>query len=442
MPAITTDRKTQNAIINYYSRIIEVENELKSPDYKVSIIKSSRGGPHLRISYKHDVHTLLTSIHPCKIKPTDVSISGSYVTQELEITEPLPDKSAKKGDKIYLVVAVSSKGVLKTKQLTPDKLNLTGKKISKSSFLPTVKSEIKKLHDVPDNIKAFLVELMEVSQKSPSIMSVDYVDAISDADVTIIAKDFGEISGAWWYMNNFNNKADSIMYPSKINEPLVDYYIHQGKIATPVSAKANEGAPPSIEAIASVLRNMKFNEPKKEGARKAVIAIADESTVDGIVLASKTLNTPGYAWLKKNMFKGKDFTAADCETILAKYKTAAAILAELDPFYKTIGRSASADITKRIFDSKGKRYGLILSPLGYSLVDNLNGNTTYLGVLNEAAKTINVSQLYIKISKTNKKVDYTVKQFESSTFKFEYNANAGQPSLKKISFKMDKKASK
>ena len=82
----------------------------------------------------------------------------------------------------------------------------------------------------------------------------------------------------------------------------------------------------------------------------------------------------------------------------------------------------------------------MISPLGYHLVDQLNTNETYLSVLNDAAKTIVVSQIYIKISKSTKMVSYTVKEFSAASFKFEYNANAGQPSLKKISFKMDKKA--
>ena len=85
---------------------------------------------------------------------------------------------------------------------------------------------------------------------------------------------------------------------------------------------------------------------------------------------------------------------------------------------------------------------MIISPLGYSLVDELNNNEVYLSVLNDAAKTIVVSQIYIKINKGNKTVDYSLKEFAASAFKFEYNANAGQPSLKKISFKLDKKATK
>ena len=427
MAAITTSKEAQAAIIKYYS--INLENQGVKP------IKSSRGGPHLRISYAGDATSLLNKILACSIKATDVSISGSYVTQEITIKKAIT--GAKVGDKIYLVVAVSSKGVLKTKQLTPDKLGFGGAKVTKNTFLQKVRDGIKQT-SAPDNVKKFMNDLMDASSRTDGSIKGDLIEAISDADVTIIAKDFGELSGAWWFMNVFNKKVDGISYPSESNAALVDYYAHVGKNKIAVSAKANEGAPPSINAIAAILKTVKYSEKDKEASRLAIIAISENSTVDGIVEAAKNLKHPGYLWLKKNFFKNEDFTAAECETVLASYKSASSLLADLQEYYKLIGRSGSAEIAKRIIDTKAKRWGLIISPLGYSLVDILNANNVYLSVLNDAAKTIVVTQLYIKINKPKKAVAYHVKEFSASNFKFEYNANAGQPGLKKISFKMTK----
>lgn len=437
MAAITTTKQAQSAIIKYYSE------ELKKKG--VEPIKSSRGGPHLRIAYVGDVKKLLNSILPTTLKETDVSISGSYVTQELTIGKDIKDTAgktaAKKGDKIYFILAVSSKGELKTKQLTPDALGFGGQKVSKTALLSTIKEGVKD-STAPDNIKGFLNELATQSANSTIKLSDKYIGSISDTDLNIIAKDFGELSGAVWFMNQFNKKVDAVSYPAESNAALVDYYAHIGKKKIAVSAKANEGAPPSINAIADILRNVSYEIVAKENARKAIIAISDNSTVDGIVEAAKNLKHPGYLWLKKTFFKNLDFTAEKCETALAGYKTPKALLTELKPFYDLIGRSGSEDIAKRIFDTKAKRWGLIISPLGYSLVDILNKESTYLSVLNDAANSIVVSQIYIKINKAQKTVNYTVKEFSSSAFKFEYNANAGQPGLKKISFKMDKKAMK
>ena len=392
---------------------------------------------HLRINYPGDPKTLMNSILKCDMVASDVSISGTYVTQELKIKEDIP--GAKKGDKIYFINAVSAKGVLKTKQLTPNKLGLAGRKIPKRTFTSSVKASIKE-SDVPNNIKEFLEELCDASLKQSGHLSAQYIDAISDTDLNVIAKDFGEVSGALWFMNQFNTKADSIEYPPEEAAPLVDYYVYVGKKKIAVSAKANEGAPPSINAIADILRTFTYSERPKEAARKAVISISDNSTVNGIVEASKNLNTAGYAWIKKNLFSNKDFTAAECETVLKQFGSPEAVLKKLEPLYDIMGRSASLDIVKRIYNTKAQRWGILISPLGYHLVDQLNTNETYLSVLNDAAKTIVVSQIYIKISKSTKTVSYTVKEFSAASFKFEYNANAGQPSLKKISFKMDKKA--
>jgi hypothetical protein len=429
--AITTDKSAQSAILKYYSVGLDINN--------IKVIKSSRGGPHLRINYTGDVQSLLNSILPCTIKASDVAISGSFVTYEVEIKKSID--GADRGDKIYFVNAISSRGVLKTKQLTPNKLGLAGKKISKNTFISEVNKGIKKI-DAPDNIKAFMGELLKYSDKNGNIKST-HIESITDPDINIIAKDYGEVTGAWWFMNVFNTKADSIMYPAEESAALVDYYIYVGKKKIAVSAKANEGAPPSINSIAAILKNISYTETDKENARKAIIAISDYSTVEGIVNASKNLKTPGYKWLQKNLFNSRnDFSPADCETVLKPFKKPQEALDVLLPFYVMIKRAASAEISKRIFDTKAQRYGMILSPLGYHLVDQLNNNPVYLSVLNDAAQSILVSQIYMKINKSNKTVSYNVKEFSASAFKFEYNANAGQPSLKKISFKMDKTKTK
>jgi hypothetical protein len=425
--AIKTSKNAQNNIIKYYSAALEKQG--------IKPIKSSRGGPHLRINYAGDAEKLLSKILTCSIKSSDVSISGSYPTQELTVKKALPGVAV--GDQIYLVIAVSTRGALKPKQLTPDKLGFAGSTIKKEDFITKVKKAIDGL-TVPTNIKTFLYDLMDASSSNKTDIKNKNINEITDADLNIIAKDFGELSGALWFMNVFNKNVTSITYPTESNAALVDYYANTAKSKIAVSAKANEGAPPSIDAIAAILKKMSFTDKKKEAARLAIIAISENSVVDGIVEAAKKLGHPGYKWLKTNFFNNKDFTAAECEPALAGYKKSAAILSDLKEYYELIGRSASKEIADRLIATKSKRWGLIISPLGYSLVDMLNNNQTYLDVLNEAAKTIKVSQIYMKILKSQKKVDYTVKEFSASNFKFEYNANAGQPGLKKISFKMSK----
>lgn len=430
MPISSSD-KAQTAIINFYTTALAEE--------KIPVIKSSRHGKHLRLNYAGDYETVLNKILPCTIIKSNVSLSGTYETKELVIKKDITNASS--GDSIYLVIAVSAKGLLKTKQLTPEKLGLAGKTIKKQNFLNTVISEIDK-QDIPENIQLFLKDLMLLSGNRHTNITSNQIESITLTDLNIISKDFGEICGAYWFMSIFNKKVDSITFPSVSNIALIDYYANIGKNKIAVSAKSNEGAPPSINSIAEILKTMKYTDIHKEHARQAIIAISDKSVVDGIVEAAKDINTSGYVWLKKNLFKNQDFTAANCETVLSKYKTPEELLLALQPFYSIIKRSASIPIAKRIFDTKAKRYGLIISPLGYSLVDEINKDPIFVEVLNDATKAIIVSQLYMKINVRDRKVDYIVKEFTTGKFNFMYNANAGQPSLKKISFKMVKDPSK
>lgn len=424
---ITTPKNNQSAIIKYYTTALESNKDVK-------ILKSSRGGLHLRINYKGDFYSLMNYILPCEIKASENNISGSFTTYELQIKNSIP--GANINDKIYFVVTVSSKGVVSNKELTPDKLGLSNKKIFSTSILNEAKTSIKRT-TVPNNIKAFLEDLLEASNSSTGIIKSEHLESISDSDLNVISKDFGEVSGAIWYMSQYNKKSKTVFYPPDVANPLVDYYVNDGTKDIAISAKANKGAPPSINAIAKILSGMRYTDAKKENARKAIIAISEKSTVEGIVEAAKDLNTAGYQWLKKNIFKNTNFSAAQCETALSKLKTADEAIELLTPFYTLIGRSASKEITERIFKNRSKRYGLIISPLGYALVDELNGLAIYKEVLNDAAKSIVVSQLYMSINKSSKTVKYNVQEFGVSSFKFLYNANAGEPSLKKISFKME-----
>lgn len=422
---IKSSPTAQRAIINYFKTKLAKEGGVK-------LIESSRGGPHLRFNYANDATKLLKKLHNVEVRNSDQSISGTFTTQEIILKEKIGNAAVNDG--CYLVVTTSSKGVLSTKNLTPDELKLPGihtKNVFKKNIIAGLKAS-----SAPINIREFCKDLLDASERNDGKITSEFMESISNADITTIAKNFGEISGALWYMTHYNKKATGVEYPNESNFPLVDYFIHEGKKKIAVSAKANDGAPPSINAIADVLRKKTYTDGKMEDARKAIIAISDSSTVDGIINASKELGTEGYKWISKNFKKGQVFTAADCETFMAPYKNAKAVYAELEEFYKLIGRSASVDIIDRTIKGNGKRWGFIISPMGYALVDQLNKTEKYVDVLNDAAKQIKLEQLYIKIKLSQKAVSYEVKLFGTSKFAFEYNANAGQPSLKKISFKM------
>ena len=265
--AITTSKQSQAIILAYYKAGLKAKN--------ITIVSSTRGGPHLRINYSGDVSILLNKIHPCKIYSSSYVISGTFPTQEIEITKPLPGTSIK--DRIYLVVTVKKTGILNAKDLTPDSLGVGGSIISKSLFLATITTAINKSKQ-PEHIKSFVLELMEASNTPSGRIKSKHIEIISDSDIKVIAKNFGEISGSYWFMTQFNKKVSKIEYPKESNAALIDYYavIDKNKRIA-ISAKANAGAPPSINAIAHILSSKMYSEVKKESARKAIIAISDNS---------------------------------------------------------------------------------------------------------------------------------------------------------------------
>lgn len=421
---LSTDAKTQSLIVALYESGLAQKN--------IKIVKSSRGGKHLRFSYQGDHKKLLNDIIRCELTDSTYVISGKYRTEELTIKESAD--GAKIGDKIYVVNAVSSRGELRTKELTPERIGVaTGKKIARSEFKRKVIQGIDDL-GVSVIVKEFMKDLMDSAETTSGKIKSEYIDQISDSDINTIAKDFGEVSGAWWFLNIYDKTADGIMYPTQSNLRLIDYYAtYPKKPNLAISAKAGKGAPPSIDAIADILEKINYTDSKKKIARNLIISIRNNSVLDGIIRGSAEVKTPGWNALVKLM--GNNITPASIEIFLSKYKTADELLMALDPLYKVMGRAASPDITKRIVGNRAKRNGLILSPLAYHLVDVMNADKIYSNVLNEATKQINVSQLYINIYKTQRMVKYHIQEFKDIDFKFEYNGNAGMPGLKKISFK-------
>lgn len=424
-------RKT-SAIISFFKKALQTKG--------IKTIDSSRGGPHLRFEYNGDVQKLLNSITPCKVVDSKTSISGTYETKEIVLGKKIAGVAdTDKGDTINLVVANSSRGLLKTKQLTPEQFKIVGKKIAKNSYVSEMVEKIKE-KKLPTNIENVLLSMLEAS-KTNSNKITDEVKTLTDTDLNIIAKDFGEIISANWFMNHYEKSVNKIEFPTISNLKLVDFFAYKpngAKIA--VSVKSGDGAPPSIDSVAEILKDVKYTDRKKQNAKKAIIEISDNSVVEGIVQANKELGTKGYLWIKKNMMNGRDFNAADCEAAMKQFSDYEEAQKFLKPFYELISRSASDKIAERIFATNSKRSGMIISPLGYSLVDEMNTNKDYLGVLNEAAQSLNVTQVYVKVFKSSTRIEYTVKGYSDSMFKFSYNANAGNPGLKKISFVLDKKS--
>ena len=323
------------------------------------------------------------------------------------------------------------------KVLTPDGLGLGGKTVSKRDYIKTVDTAIDNCKLIAPHVKEFIKVFVSNSKTTNSTFN-KAINDISSKDMAIIAKDFGEIAGAWWFLNNYDKDIVSIKFPAKSNEPLVDYYgVYSNKLTIGVSAKAGGGAAPSILSVWNMIGKKTFIDANDKKIHNFIGAIVNNSGTEGIVQAAKMVNSPLYK-IVGNIIGKTIYTADDIEKWFKQFTNAGVahnILTE--QFYNKIGKSAKLSTFEEIFKvTSKKRNGAILSPMAYALIDEINANKKNTDFLTDIVRANNIEQLYVHLSPTSLK--YELKGFKDSNFVFEYHSNAANPGGNKIGFKLKK----
>jgi hypothetical protein len=208
----------------------------------------------------------------------------------------------------YFRSVIGSTGTLHEKDLTPSKLKIIGKKLTKATFDHEVELGLLNLSNDSD-ISLEILELLHelllvVSIKGDSINLTDSIKkliaTISPKDIKVVGKNFGEILLAKWCLYN-KTKAVSVEFPQEENAPLVDFTVNlSNKETLNVSAKFEQGANVSISSIIpkdAVAPIGSTAEEKK--AFSAIVAIVNEPILQGLISAEKILNTPEYKAIEK-----------------------------------------------------------------------------------------------------------------------------------------------
>ena len=367
--------------------------------------------PKTPIEFKHG-----NKVWKCRVKFDDIQKPGSKSTANPGNDRTIPNKA-----------------------LTPDGLGLGGKTIEKTQYLSTVNAAIDACKTVQLPIKQVLKDLLAKSDKKDQTILNEAIKYISDKDVAVIGKDFGELSGAWWFINNYDPKLSFVEFPARSNEPLVDYYVgYPNKVKLRVSAKAEAGAAPALNPIWDAIKDKSFSGDDAK-VKTFISEIVNNNGLESIIKASKHFGSSGYTAVGTLIGKPSNYTSDDIEEWLSGYKDAKALNNILTTkLYSKINKSAKIDTIEKILNEKGaRRCGIILSPMAYNLVDEVNANTKYKGFLTQVCKSLNVEQLYINLRKNATTMSYKLKGFKDSEFGFEYHSNAGNPGGNKIGFKMD-----
>ena len=131
---------------------------------------------------------------------------------------------------------------VRDKELIPATFGLADKTLTHDQLITATEKALSKL-SIDKEVKKFCRKLFNAEEPTFTISS-----SLSDVDIKIILKDFGEIAAAAYLL--FTNPAyDSVTFP-KANLPLIDFILNypNGEIEN-FSVKSNKGSKPTISSL-------------------------------------------------------------------------------------------------------------------------------------------------------------------------------------------------
>jgi hypothetical protein len=181
-------------------------------------------------------------------------------------------KKLEKGKEYAIINALDFSGgsvkVIGDKDLTPDKLGLSGTYQSKDAIVSSAKSAIERTVSNPD-YQNFCTDLIDAVQNHNVVyQTVDdihgsnkdftisedltkYRDLIDAKSVKAIEKDFGEILGGIFIFNIVVKSGSGLKFPTESNLELVDFFFN----GLAISSKAGKGAKASASGYISAINN-------------------------------------------------------------------------------------------------------------------------------------------------------------------------------------------
>jgi len=287
---------------------------------------------------------------------------------------------------------------------------------------------------LPKKHKTYVIDLVNVG--------------LTNSELTTISKDFGEVLTAIWAIRNIG--FTHINFPSNPAEPLVDFYgvAMGGKMEYPVSVKSGSGASTSMKnltvPIVKMLKDKKFRDmfTKREIQiiNEYLELITQEDTMSGIIKLNQLLKTPGMEALEDALdFKGNSMTASKMENWL-QGKDSEMLIGKrglLTKFYEATN-SYPEDDTWKAYD-KGRLkvggVGVLVGPLGMSLIGIMNDNEEIKGTLTKCARSIILLQMNVDVKAKN--MSFRRGKFKDFMFHFSWGGGSTNPHRNKFGFKAE-----
>ena len=482
------NQKQLISIINSKINSINKQKKAKGEPLVVEPVSSSRT-PHLRLRFltdeKIDVVKVLSDEifngqQIFEVKPGKKIISGDYDTQILKLLKPIGQIPA--DTEIYLIVADVNKKQSSfgknSSELKPDKFHFNGKILDENKITSETKNafeNIKSVSKLKTEIKLFCIDLLDQVEHHPprngqeTTINSKYGELIEPQDINTIAKNFGEILGALWYMKTDPIKDNKTEYPKSNNERLIDYTIHTNKnnspYLQPISAKSKEGAPSAISGLIVGQKNrIKNIKIKKQSLEFVYYEFLNDlctlNTQESILYVNShfLFETTAFKKLKNkirviNKYEGMANTIRKIENYInTKYvkkidrrnpqsieEAANSFLEDFSDVFEACSFSPDFGKVKSAMLSNSK-IELLLYPLGRVAANAMNENETLVDFFNSLMKSTGISQISINLTKT--KMTFTLyndprlERSSRGTYYFEYNASYSNPKNKGLSFKL------
>ena len=443
METQTQNKNKLNASINrindhFNSTVVKYYNDTRNPTAIPSISGKIEGGIDGITNIMKTIFGVETKVESLS-GPIARSISGTYDSYEVRIS-PI--------NSFYFRSIIGEKGALSKKDLTPVKLKLNGKTLTKKNVNSLIEEGLKNNSDLPLEVLELCRNLINLAKNkglniivTPNISKL--LKTISKADLKKIGTNYGEIVLAIWCLYNKPN-AESIFFPKEENNKLADFIVNfstASKIpALNVSAKYEAGANASLNSIIpSDCKPPESATTEELKAFNAVMSVAYDKIIDGLLNAEKILNTPEYVALQK-MIDG-NVTLNSISKLVENALNIAEInsketpsldqynkfLEVLEPFYKLIpgkqkGKPNINSMKSIAALGTGKYHHPIYYAFSVSLADKFNNDDKFSHVLNKAANAIKAEQIYLDI--TNNNININIKHFSESKFIFAAGAIA------------------
>jgi len=336
------------------------------------------------------------------------------------------------------------------KELIPSKFGLGDEIKTLNALKSLIKTKLKSKSPNVQSICEYLIE----NSTAPKAAFPKQSFRLSDKDLNIVLKDFGEISGAM-YVLSACKLYKGVKFPTG-NEKLIDYImVRKDGLEEMFSAKAGQGGKPSVTSLMPAINKMANEEglsPKLKKAIKVIQLISTEEK-NGLYLgplkAAKFLKTPGYTALIKLLTDMKVYTGAEVPTAeqlqaaVDKAGSFKKVMTMFKPFFDASGYTANLNetVTKRLIETpkegKEKVWGVLHYPITAELIKWLNDDKNGAKeVLTSAATTLTVNQIYLDTDSKNFK--YTIKSFSKGTFQFGSPSSMPRPTNNRIGFTMVK----